>query len=98
MLNIWKWFMNLFGCNHHHCCKKSLSGEIIVGFGCHEVEIKVPGTPCKVCFDIEDDGCCVCHGSINKISITVGKCGFVIHADINTNTCTIKWHCEYKED
>ena len=97
MIDIWKWFMNLFNCCRHHCCKKILFGEILLGFGCHEIEFKVPGQPCKVCFDIEDDGCCVCHGAINKINIMVGKCGFVIHADINTNTCLIRWHCEYKE-
>ena len=97
MRNIWKWFIGLFDC-HHHCCKKTLSGEIVMGFGCYEIEIKVPGEPCRVCFDIEDDGNCVCHNTVNKIGITVGKYGFVIHANINTNTCSIKWHCEYKED
>ena len=97
MLNIWRWFMNLFGC-HHGCCKRTLSGEIVLGFGIHEIEIKVPGKPCRVSFDIEDDGCCVCYGAVNKIGITVCKHGFVIHADINTNTCLVRWHCEYRED
>ena len=97
MKNIWKWFMGLFGCNHH-CCKKHLEGEIALGFGAHEIEIEAPGSPCRVCFDIEDpvDGCCVCHGCQNKIGITMGCHGFVIHADINTNTCLIRWRCEYK--
>lgn len=95
--NIWRWFMGIFG-NHHHCYKK-LSGDIVLGCGSHEIKIDVPGKPCRVTFDIEDpvDGCCVCHGEINRIGITIGKHGFVIHADINTNTCLIEWTCEYKE-
>ena len=72
---------------------------MVLGYGSHEVEISIPGTPCKVCFDIEDpmDGCCVCHGDVNRIGITLGNGGFVIHADIKTNTCLIDWKCEYKE-
>jgi len=96
MRNIWMWFLSLFNCGCHQCCKK-ISGEIIMGFGCHEIEIKIPGKPCKVCFDIEDDGTCVCQGSVNKIGIVVGHCGFVIHTDIKTNTCSVKWTCEYQE-
>lgn len=97
MRSIWKWFMDLFGCSHH-CCEKILSGEIVLGFGAHEIEIDVPGKPCRVFFDIEDpiDGCCVCHGNANKIGIIMGRYGFVIHADINSNTCLIGWRCEYK--
>src|SRR5262249_44279013 len=78
------------------CCKKKIDGEIVLGFGVHEIKIDIPGVPCKVCFDIEDDGCPVCHGDVNKIGIKIGSHGFVIHADIKTNTCLIKWHCEYK--
>jgi hypothetical protein len=91
------WFVNLFGCCRP-CCKKHVSGEIILGFGTHEIEINIPGKPCKVCFDIEDDGVCVCHGSVNKIGITVGRHGFVIHAEINTNTSLVSWNCEYQEE
>jgi hypothetical protein len=96
--HIWRWFAGIFGNNHHHhCCKKIISGEIVLGCGSHEIEINIPGQPCKVSFDIEDDGCCVCHGEVNKIGITIGKSGFVIHANINSNTCLIRWHCEYTE-
>jgi len=86
--------MSFFGC----CCKKRLDGEIVLGFGVHEIQIDIPGVPCKVFFDIEDpiDGCPVCYGDVNKIGINVGDGGFVIHADIRTNTCSIAWRCEYK--
>lgn len=96
MRNIWMWFLSLFTCGH--CCKKT-SGNIVLGFGVHEIAINVKGMPCKVNFNIEDpmDGHCVCHGDTNKIGITIGKCGFVIHADIKTNTCLIEWCCDYKE-
>jgi hypothetical protein len=80
-----------------NCCKKT-TGGIILGFGVHEVEIDVLGEPCKVSFEIDDpaDGCCVCHGGVNKIGITIGNNGFIINADIQTNSCLIKWRCEYK--
>lgn len=92
MINIWRWFMSFC------CCKKKLSGEIVLGFGAHQIEIDIPGTPCRVYFDIEDpvDGCCVCHGQANKIGITMSGNGFVILADINTNSCLIGWRCEYR--
>ena len=79
------------------CCKKTI-GEIILGFGVHEIEIDVPGSPCKVSFEIDDsaDGCCVCHGGANKIGITIGNNGFIINADIQTNSCLVKWRCEYQ--
>ncbi len=93
---LWRWLMSLFGCDC--CCRKRVDGEIVLGYGVHEIEIDVPGVPCKVCFEIEDpaDGCPVCHGDVNKISIAVGDSGFVINADIKTNTCLIAWRCDYK--
>lgn len=95
MIALWRWIMSKLGC----CCRKKVDGEIVLGHGIHELEIDVPGTPCKVCFDIEDpaDCCPVCHGDVNKINITLGGNGFTINADIKTNTCLIAWRCQYKE-
>jgi hypothetical protein len=92
---IWRRIMSCFNC----CCRKKMSGEIVLGYGIHEISINIPGVPCKVSFDIEDpaDGCCVCHGDVNKIGISVCGGGFVIHADIKTNTCLVSWKCEYKD-
>ncbi len=87
--------MSLLNC----CCKKRGDGEIVLGYGTHEIEIDVPGIPCKVSFDIEDpaDGCPVCQGAVNKIGISINGTGFIIHAEVNTNTCLIAWRCDYKE-
>ncbi len=89
---LWQKFLSLF------CCCKSTSGEILLGYGVHEVEVDVDGMPCRVYFTVKDpeNGCCVCHNDVNKIGITVGPKGFIIYADIKTNTCSVEWKCEYK--
>lgn len=91
---LWRYIMGLTGC----CCTKSTCGEISLGYGVHEIEIDVDGTPCRVYFSVRDpaEGCCVCHGDVNKIGITIGANGFIIYADIKTNTCSVEWKCEYK--
>ncbi len=77
----------------HH---KITEGEILLGYGLHEIAITVKGEPCSVYFSIHDpaDGCCVCYGDVNKIGITIGKHGFIIYADIRTNTCLVEWMCK----
>jgi hypothetical protein len=86
----WRWLMG--------CFEKVAKGELLLGYGLHEITINIDGTPCRVCFTVTDpaNGCCVCHGDINKIGITTGSNGFVIYADIKSNTCLIEWKCEYK--
>lgn len=88
-------FSKLFGC--HHKCKKTTSGDIILGCGLHEITIKVCQKPCKVFFCIKDpyECICTCHGDINKIGITITEEGFVLYADIKTNTCLVEWTCEF---
>lgn len=88
---IWRWIMKMFNCHH-----KVTKGELLLGYGLHEIEIKVTGKPVTVYFSIKDpaDSCCVCHGDVNKLGITIGKHGFVLHADIRTNTCLVEWMCK----
>ena len=78
-------------------CKNTTNGDITLGFGLHEITITVGKRPCKVYFCIKDpcDGTCTCHGDINKLGITITDCGFILYADIKTNTCCIEWSCEF---
>lgn len=72
------------------------SGEIVLGYGLHELKITVENHPTNVALSIQDpcDGCPVCHGDVNKISVSIMDCGFVVYADIKTNTTCIQWVCE----
>ena len=74
-------------------------GELLLGYGLHEVEIVVEGKPVKVNFSIKDpaDGGCVCQGDVNKIGLTINHTGFILYADIRTNTCLVEWECICEE-
>jgi hypothetical protein len=78
-------------------CNRKVNGDILLGFGLHEVTIDVGRRPCKVFFSIKDpaDGHSVCHGSVNKVGLTINDVGFIIYADINTNSCFIEWTCDF---
>jgi hypothetical protein len=73
------------------------SGDILLGYGLHEVKIITKGKPCTVFLSIEDPtgGIAVCHGNVNKIGVNVLDDGFVLYADIQSNTAFIKWNCEF---
>jgi hypothetical protein len=81
-------------CESHH--KSMSTGDIVLGYGLHEIKIAVEKHPTNIAMSIQDpcDGCPVCHGDINKIGVTILDNGFVIYADIRTNTACIQWACE----
>jgi hypothetical protein len=74
----------------------SSSGEIVLGFGQHEVNIQMDSTPCKVSLSMRTPCAStpVCHGDINKIGVTILENGFVLYADIRTNSCCVEWVCD----
>lgn len=76
--------------------RHSSSGDIVLGFGQHEVVIKMDSTPCKVALSLKTpcNGTPVCHGDVNKIRVTILENGFVLYADIKTNTCCVEWTCD----
>jgi hypothetical protein len=73
------------------------SGDILLGYGQHEIKIVTNGKPCKVTLSIEDPtgGIAVCHGNVNKIGVNILNNGFVLYADIQSNTALVKWNCEF---
>jgi hypothetical protein len=73
----------------------SSSGDIVLGYGQYEITINLDNTPCKVSLSITSpcDSTPVCHGDVNKIGVTRADTGFVLYADIKTNTCCIEWNC-----
>ena len=75
----------------------SASGEILLGYGLHEIKIVIDNKPCTVFLGIEDPtgGVAVCHGNVNKIGVRILDDGFILYADIQTNTALVKWTCEF---
>jgi len=76
---------------------KTNSGEILLGFGLHEITISLNGKPCMVFLSVQDpaDSMVVCHGGVNKIGFTILDDGFVLYADIQSNTSLVKWTCNF---
>ena len=92
---MWKFINWLFWgdqMKHHQCCD---SGDIILGCGTHEIKIDTDESPCHISLRLTNhDGCVpVCHGEVNKVEFRTTCDGFLILADIRTNTCSIKWSC-----
>lgn len=82
---------------HNNKCDKPARGDIVVGFGKHVIAVELEGEPCVVRLSIRTpaDAIPVCFGDVNRIKVTVKDDGFVIEADIRTNTCRIDWVCEF---
>ncbi len=76
--------------------RHSASGDIVLGFGQHEINIDMDGKPCRVTLSLKEpcNSTPVCHGDVNKIGFTIRDDGFILYADIRTNTCCIEWHCD----
>lgn len=74
---------------------QTADGEVVLGYGQHEIKIELDNTPCRVSLSITSpcDATPVCHGDVNKIGVTILDDGFVLYADIKTNTCCIEWEC-----
>lgn len=76
--------------------RNSSNGDIVLGYGQHEISIKMDNTPCKVSLNLKTpcDSTVVCQGDINKIGVTISDNGFILYADIKTNTCCVEWACD----
>jgi hypothetical protein len=76
---------------------RTSSGDILLGFGLHEITISLNGKPCTVFLSVQDpaNSCTVCHGGVNKLGFTILDDGFVLYADIQSNTSFIKWTCDF---
>lgn len=70
-----------------------MRGEIVLGYGRHEIEVKTEWSPSEVYLCIEDPcgGIQVCNGDVNKVGVTTLVNGFVLYADVKSNTCCISW-------
>src|SRR5271154_5920888 len=71
------------------------NGDILLGFGNHEIKIVIDQKPCTVFLTIEDPtgGIAVCQGNVNKIGVRILDDGFILYANIHSNTALVKWTC-----
>lgn len=76
--------------------RNSASGDIVLGYGQHELTIEMDKTPCQVQLSMKSpcDATPVCHADVNKVGVTILDNGFILYADIQTNTCCVTWTCE----
>jgi hypothetical protein len=75
------------------------TGEIVLGCGLHEVVVRTEGgKPARVTLCIKDpcDSVPCCVGDVNRIGVTLTCDGFILYADIRTNTCCVEWDCEFQ--
>lgn len=75
--------------------KNSPKGELILGFGKHEISIKLENIPCTVTMNLKagDVASCGNNGETSKIDVVINSHGFLLIADIKTNTCLVEWAC-----
>lgn len=72
-------------------------GSIILPAGTHAVEIKTRKEPVDVVISLADnDGMSVCNGDIDRIGYSILTDGFVLYADVVSDTLQVKWHALFK--
>lgn len=91
----WEFFKSLFGISDYF-----KRGNISLASGKHEIQIQTDpseGSPTKVYTWISEPtpGVCVCLGDVNLAGTTSLPDGFVLYADIKSNTATVNWLVEY---
>lgn len=73
-------------------------GDIVLGFGQHELLIECPTQPVQVLLSIHDpcDGIPVCQASgTNEIAFQILNNGFILTADIKTSSACVHWQCNF---
>ncbi len=78
-------------------CGASECGEISLAYGEHQVTVATKGKPKNVLLGINNAACDtpVCQGDINMVGYTLLPDGFVLYADIKSNTSVVTWVVEY---
>jgi hypothetical protein len=91
------WVMSFFVSSVHNVMDYT-EGSVVLGFGKHEIQIQCDDCPSKVNVAIQEpcDGVPVCQGGdVNSIGVKILADGFILVADIKSNTCCVEWFCEF---
>jgi hypothetical protein len=89
----WNYFKAIF--NFHDF---SVTGSIVLGPGLQEVEIAVP-YPDPVAIFVSatepDDSTTTCIGDLNWVATRLSAEGFILFANITSNSCTVEYIVTY---
>jgi hypothetical protein len=74
-------------------CSVAECGDVSLGYGCHEITVKTACGPKDICLSTNNDTCDtpVCQGDVNMVGYSLLPDGFVLYADIKSNTCVVSW-------
>lgn len=72
------------------------SGSLVLGYGHHEVTVTTSFTPSNVSLSLGKrcEATTVCQGDVTMLGYVIQPTGFVLYADIKTNTCEVLWTVE----
>jgi hypothetical protein len=74
-------------------------GSVVLQNGNHVIEVKTRQAPLEVWLNVADDGnLAVCGGDINKTSTELLVDGFILYADVSTDTVHIKYTVVYGDE
>jgi hypothetical protein len=73
------------------------SGEIVLSHGHHTLNVPTCARGRRIWLSIDEPthAIPVCYGDINTIGAKITSDGFMICADIKTDTCIVQWFLEY---
>lgn len=76
-----------------HVIDSVQQGSIILQSGNHVVEVRTRREPVSIALSLtESYGMPVCNGDVDKIGYTILPNGFIIYADIVSDTVQIEWN------
>lgn len=72
-------------------------GSMVLAYGTHEVTVNTGSEPkdVMVSANILVGDTPVCQGDINMVGCAIKPDGFILYADIKTNTAEVCWSVEY---
>ena len=80
------------------CCSNTEKGHLKLAFGTHQVEVHTKHHhPHKVYLATP---CCnhqVCGADVTTVGAVPTKKGFVLFADVKSDSCTVEWVAEFCE-
>ena len=92
----WRYFKSLFDISAF-----SVSGTITLAAGTHEIEVrtKLPHPDCVfLCASEPDNAITTCVGDLNWVAARMTSHGFILFANIKSNTCDIDYIVKYNAD
>ena len=88
---LWNIFARLFGLRDFY------GGEITLSYGHQIIEIHLCHHPRQIWLSINEPchSVPVCCGDINLVGAKITRRGFILDADIKTNSATVQWFIQY---